>query len=153
MRALIFELRPGALAEEGLGAALSKHSAAVTAREGLDISVQVPDERLPLTVEQEEHLYRLAQEALHNAVKHAHADHAWVELDAGDGQVVLTLRDDGVGFNPAEPRPGHLGLETMRDRAAGIGGELTLESTPGVGTTVRVKVQTPTGRTGADAAD
>jgi signal transduction histidine kinase len=86
MRALIFELRPGALAEEGLGAALSKHSAAVTASEGLDISVHVPDERLPLAVEQEEHLYRLAQEALHNAVKHAHAARAWVELDAGDRQ-------------------------------------------------------------------
>ena len=80
----IVELRPGALAEEGLGAALAKHSAAVTAREGLDISVQVPDERLPLSAEQEEHLYRLAQEALHNAVKHAQAKHVWVELVSTD---------------------------------------------------------------------
>jgi signal transduction histidine kinase len=55
---------------------------------------------------------------------------------------MLTVRDDGVGFDPAEPRPGHLGLETMRDRAARIGGELTLESAPGIGTTVRVKVPT-----------
>jgi PAS domain S-box-containing protein len=140
MRALIFELRPGALAEEGLGAALAKHSAALTAREGLEISLQVPDEPLPLSVEQEEHLYRLAQEALHNTVKHAQADHAWVELLAGDGEVVLTVRDDGVGFDPAQPHPGHLGLETMRDRASRIGAELTLESAPGEGTEVRVRV-------------
>lgn len=140
MRALIFELRPGALAEEGLGAALTKHSAAVTAREGLEIAVQVPEERLPLAVEQEEHLYRLAQEALHNAVKHARANHAWVELAAGDGEVVLTVRDDGVGFDPAEPHPGHFGLETMHERAFRIGAELTLESAPGAGTKLRVNV-------------
>jgi len=140
MRALIFELRPGALAEEGLGAALAKHSAAVTAREGLEISVEVPEERLPLTVEQEEHLYRLAQEALHNAVKHAQAKHAWVKLVAADGEVVLTVRDDGVGFDPAEPHPGHFGLETMRERASRIGAELNLNSAPGMGTTVRVQV-------------
>jgi PAS domain S-box-containing protein len=143
MRALIFELRPGALAEEGLGAALSKHSAAVTAREGLEISVQVPQERLPLTVEQEEHLYRLAQEALHNAVKHAQAKRAWVELVAADSEVVLTVRDDGVGFDPAEPHPGHFGLETMRERALRIGAQLSLESAPGTGTEVRVHVPVP----------
>ena len=143
MRALIFELRPGALAEEGLGAALSKHSAAVTAREGLEISVEVPEERLPLSVEQEQHLYRLAQEALHNVVKHAQAGHAWVEIVAGDGEVVLTVRDDGVGFDPAEPHPGHFGLETMGERASRIGAELSLESAPGAGTRVRVQVAVP----------
>jgi signal transduction histidine kinase len=144
MRALIFELRPGALAEEGLAAALSKHSAAVTAREGLVISVEVPEERLPLAVEQEEHLYRLAQEALHNAVKHAQAKHAWVELLAGDGEVVLSVRDDGVGFDPDEPHPGHFGLATMRERAARIGAELGLESKPGAGTKVRVQIRAGT---------
>jgi PAS domain S-box-containing protein len=143
MRALIFELRPGALSEEGLGAALSKHSAAVTAREGLEISVQIPEERLPLAVAHEEHLYRLAQEALHNAVKHAQAKHAWVELMAGDDKVVLTVGDDGVGFDPAEPHPGHFGLETMRERASRIGAEMSLESAPGAGTRVLVQVAAP----------
>lgn len=143
MRALIFELRPGALAEEGLGAALSKHAAAVTAREGLDISVQASEERLPLAVEQEEQLFRLAQEALHNVVKHAEAKHAWVELAATDDEVVLIVRDDGVGFDPAEPHPGHFGLETMRERASQIGAELRLESEPGAGTKVRVHVAVP----------
>lgn len=143
MRALIFELRPGALAEEGLGAALAKHSAALTAREGLEISVRVPDERLPLTVEQDEHLYRLTQEALHNTVKHAQAERASVELVDGDGEVVLTVRDDGVGFDPAEAHPGHFGLETMRDRASRIGAGFNLESAPGVGTKVQVRVALP----------
>jgi PAS domain S-box-containing protein len=140
MRALIFELRPGALAEEGLGAALSKHAAAVTAREGLQIAIKIPEERPELTAEQEENLYRLAQEALHNTVKHASASHAWIELDAGDEAIVLIVRDDGVGFDPAEPRPGHLGIQTMRERAARIGAELNVESTAGAGSTIRVVV-------------
>jgi PAS domain S-box-containing protein len=140
MRALIFELRPGALAEEGLGAALEKHAAAVTAREGLDISVHAPEQRLALAVEQEEHLYRLAQEALHNIVKHAGAQHAWVEVQSRAGSVVMTVRDDGAGFDPAEPRPGHLGLRTMEDRAAEVGGRLAVRSAPGAGTTVRIEL-------------
>ena len=115
----------------------------MSAREGLEISLQVPQERLPLIVEQEEHLYRLAQEALHNAVKHAQAKRAWVELVAADGEVVLTVRDDGVGFDPAEPYPGHFGLETMRERALRIGADLSLESAPGTGTKVRVQVPVP----------
>jgi signal transduction histidine kinase len=140
MRALIFELRPGALAEEGLGAALSKHAAAVTAREGLQIEVRVPEHRLAIPVEQEEHLYRLAQEALNNVVKHASAEHAWVELESGAGSIMLTVRDDGGGFEPTHRRPGHLGLRTMEDRATRVGGRLAVESAPGKGTTVRVEV-------------
>ena len=140
MRALIFELRPGALAEEGLAAALSKHAAAVSAREGLAIAVEAPEQRLPLTVEQEEHLYRLGQEALHNVVKHAQATEARIELGAGSDSVRLSVRDDGAGFDPAAPRPGHLGLETMHDRANRIGGQLAIDSSPGSGTTVVVEV-------------
>lgn len=140
MRALIFELRPGALAEEGLAAALNKHAAAVSAREGLAISIEAPEERLPLTGEQEEHLYRLAQEALHNVVKHARATGAQVELGKGLNGVRLSVRDDGAGFDQTEPRPGHLGLETMQDRARRIGGKLTIESAPGTGTTIVVEV-------------
>ena len=107
MRALIFELRPGALAEEGLGAALTKHAAAVSARDGLLIEVQAPAERLSLSVAQEEQLYRLAQEALHNVVKHAHAGRARVELAPRAGSVQLLVRDDGRGFDAdsAVPRP------------------------------------------------
>lgn len=148
MRALIFELRPGALGEEGLGAALLKHSAAVTAREGLEIRVSAPGERLPLVAGQEEHLYRLAQEALNNVVKHAHANCAWVELTSRARVVVLVVRDDGVGFDPDDAHPGHLGLATMRDRAAQIGAELSFESEAGAGTTVQVLVPAGEDRSG-----
>lgn len=71
MRALIFELRPGALSDEGLAAALRKHVAAVSAREGLATEVDAPAERLGVHADSEEHLYRVSQEALHNVVKHA----------------------------------------------------------------------------------
>ncbi|HET8627773.1 MAG TPA: histidine kinase, partial [Thermomicrobiales bacterium] len=113
MRALIFELRPGALAEEGLVAALRKQAAALAAREGLAVAVEAPEGRVPLDPAVEEHLYRIAQEALHNAVKHAGASRAVVRLATGDGALTLEVADDGRGFDPAAPRPGHLGLGTM----------------------------------------
>ncbi|MFN8173349.1 MAG: histidine kinase, partial [Candidatus Nanopelagicales bacterium] len=72
MRALIFELRPQSLSEEGLVAALRKQGAAVSAREHVGVDVRGPDTRLPLPPAAEEHLYRIALEALHNAVKHGH---------------------------------------------------------------------------------
>jgi len=110
MRALIFELRPGALQEEGLGAALQNHAGALSAREGLPIEVQVPDVRVQAEPSIEEHLYRFAQEALHNVVKHAGASHAVVRLRAEEnGRLVLEIEDDGTGFDPARVPAGHLG--------------------------------------------
>ena len=84
MRALIFELRPGGLAEEGLVAGLTKHAAAVSAREALTIAVQGPAERLPVSPDCEEHLYRIGQEALANVTKHAQAEHAHVTVTSDD---------------------------------------------------------------------
>ena len=144
MRALIFELRPGALAEEGLVAALQRQAAALTAREGLPIVVEGPDARLPLSPDTEEHLYRLALEALHNILKHAAAQRAWVTITAADGRVTLEIGDDGRGFDPTLPRPGHLGLTTMAERAARVGGQLTIDSAPGQGARTRVSLQEQT---------
>src|SRR4029453_16498 len=87
MRALIFELQPGALAEEGLVAALAKQASALSAREGLAIEVDGPDERLPIAAEVEEQLYRVGQEALANVVKHARATSATVRVAATDNSV------------------------------------------------------------------
>jgi signal transduction histidine kinase len=141
MRALIFELRPGALQEEGLGAALRKHTAALSAREGLRIEVQVPNQRVPLEPAAEEHLYRLAQEALYNVVKHAGASRTVVRLKEEErGTVVLEIEDDGVGFDSARVPAGHLGLRTMADRVEQIGGTLEIQSAAGAGTTVHVAV-------------
>jgi signal transduction histidine kinase len=140
MRALIFELRPGALAEEGLAAALAKHAAALAAREELLVAVEVAAERLPLDPLAEEHLYRLAQEALHNVVKHAGASKATVRLLVEGSDLTLEITDDGAGFDPATPVPGHLGLHTMTERARAVGGSLNITSAPGAGTVVRVVV-------------
>jgi signal transduction histidine kinase len=144
MRALIFELRPGALLEEGLVAALSRQAAALTAREGVPIRVSAPSERPPLDADAEEHLYRLVLEALHNAVKHARASRITVSIDVAGERMQIVVADDGVGFDPAEPHPGHLGQHTMADRAAHTGGQLRVESSPGAGT--RVKVTAPLAR-------
>jgi signal transduction histidine kinase len=140
MRALILELRPGALAEEGLVAALSKQAAALSAREGLVIEVDGPDARLPLGPEVEEQLYRLGQEALANVVKHARASSATVRIAANDDTVTIEVHDDGRGFDPAAVGPEHFGLRSMRGRVADLGGRLEITSTPGGGTVLRVEV-------------
>jgi signal transduction histidine kinase len=142
MRALIFELRPGALADEGFAAALSKQAAAMAAREQIPVEVTAPAERVTLTPAVEEHLYRLALEALHNALKHADATHLRVTIAADDSSVTVVVDDNGVGFDPTVPHPGHLGLETMRDRAAACGGTLRIDSAPTMGTRVTVVVPT-----------
>lgn len=140
MRALIFELRPGALAEEGLVAAVSKHAAAVAAREGIDVVVTGPADRLPLSPEAEEQLYRLTQEALNNVVKHARTATAPVAVTSGPAEVTVVIRDYGIGFDPSFGRPGHLGLASMRERVTRLGGRLDIASAPGSGTTITATV-------------
>ncbi len=142
MRALIFELRPGALAEEGLGSALVKQAAAIAAREQVPIQVEAPAHRLPLTTAAEEHLYRIALEAMHNAVKHARPREIAVTISIDDArqQVALTVVDDGIGFDTQAEHLGHLGLGTMRERATVLGGTTTFESQSEEGTRVTVVV-------------
>jgi signal transduction histidine kinase len=140
MRALILELRPGALAEEGLVAAVTRQASALSAREGLVIKVDGPDERLPLEPGVEEQLYRLGQEALANVVKHARASRATVRISATDETVSMEVSDDGHGFDPAAVGPEHFGLRSMRGRVADLRGRLQVTSTPGRGTVIRVEV-------------
>jgi signal transduction histidine kinase len=131
MRALIFQLRPDALHEEGLCDAVRKHAAAVTAREGFEVHVNADEERLPLEDVAEEELFRVVQEAVHNSAKHAHPHHVDIRLSPapGDpGTLVVEVDDDGVGFDPDAPHPGHLGLESMRERVERLGGHLKVES-------------------------
>jgi signal transduction histidine kinase len=154
MRALIFELRPQALEIEGLVSALQKHSDAVRARSGLTVHLEVQgDRRLP--IEHEEALYQIAREALHNVVKHAQAGEAWVRLDLSGEEIVLSIEDNGHGFDPdrlAEGGGSHIGTSTMRERAQAIGGTLKIVSAPGHGTMVQARVSVPSGAAGAGEA-
>lgn len=137
MRSLIFALRPESLASEGIVEALNRRTAAITARHELLVETHLCNEpELPL--EMKEALYRIAQEALHNVVKHAHATCCQLHLYQSQGAIVLEVCDDGVGFNPSSSFPGHLGLHSMRERALRLGGTLELASSPGKETRVRV---------------
>jgi signal transduction histidine kinase len=134
----MFVLRPPALEAHGIAAALHSFLAQVAEDAGLAFSL---DDRLPVEPEPEARIvvYRIAQEAVANICKHARAGRIDIALSAGDGAVVVEIRDDGVGFDiglPTQP-PGHLGLLVMRERAEQSGGWFTVESQPGVGTTVR----------------
>lgn len=140
MRALIFELRPGALGEEGLVTALTRQAAALTAREPVSIQVIGPNDRPALDARDEEHLYRLTLEALNNAVKHSGASSIVVTVDLDVDQLRIAVCDDGAGFDPSQPRPGHLGQTTMAERAAAVNGSLRVDSAPGSGCTVTVVV-------------
>jgi signal transduction histidine kinase len=137
MRALIFELRPGNLEQDGLVRALKTHAAALQGRLGLPIVVESDlTDRLPLPAE--EVLYRIAQEALHNVVKHAAARQVRVDARRFEGGVRLYVEDDGKGFDPEQVPDGHLGLAGMRARAERVGARFSVTSQPGEGTTVEV---------------
>jgi len=138
MRSLIFELRPGALAEEGLVSALRKQGAALTAREQIPITVDGPERRLDLGAGVEEHLYRIASEALNNVVKHARAERVAVHVTAEGGALRIVVSDDGVGFDPDAEHSGSMGLSTMAERAQAIGAQFTVTSAPDDGTVVTV---------------
>ncbi len=140
MRLLIFELRPLILQVSGLSTALQSRLEGVEGRLGLETEFRGDGVgRLPSDVE--EGLYRVAQEALNNVLRHAHANHVLVSLQQVDRVVVLEVVDDGVGFDPAavQERRG-FGLRGMEERAARLGGKLTVQSSPGAGTTIKVEV-------------
>jgi signal transduction histidine kinase len=141
LRSLIFELRPPRLEADGLVATVGKDLEVLGRAHGLKADLRVHGTpELASTAEMQ--LYRIVQEALNNAVRHARAESVAVDVDATDGTVTITVRDDGVGFDPAARaiRERRLGLTSMRERAESLGGTLTIETAPRSGTTVRVEV-------------
>jgi signal transduction histidine kinase len=141
LRSLIFELRPPQLEADGLLATIGKDLEVLGRAHGLKTDLRVhgtPELESAVEVE----LYRIVQEALNNAFRHAQADTVEVELDARDGVVGIIVRDDGVGFDPGARtiRERRLGLTSMRERAERLGGTFRVESSPGAGTTVSVEV-------------
>lgn len=137
MRTLLLELRPAALTEKPLGEILGHLTQAVTSRSRIPVTLAVDgDSSLPS--ETQIALYRIAQEALNNVVKHAQASQAFVELHCEPGRVTLIIRDDGRGFDLADVMPTQLGLAIMRERAERMGATLDIRSQVGQGTMVTV---------------
>jgi signal transduction histidine kinase len=141
LRTLIFELRPAALEDEGLAAALRKHVAVLQRVHGNEVDLRVVGDA-QTSGEGDGEVLRIAQEALQNALRHARARHVDVRMEGANGRLVVAVADDGVGFDPddASLRARRLGLTSMEERARALGGRLTIDSRPGEGTTVRVEV-------------
>ncbi len=139
MRAMIFDLRPEALAVEGLVAALRRQAASIEARHQIAVEAQFDSEPL-ISLTSKEALYRIAQEALHNVVKHARASNVSLSLLHSTDVVSLKIQDDGRGFVSDSDFPGHLGLTSMRERATRAGADMFVESAPGEGCTIAVSL-------------
>ena len=143
VRALIFELHRDPV-HDGLVAALTRHASAVGASNGLTIDVGGPGARPALSELVEAQLFAIGREALINVQRHSGASAARVRVETQDGEVIVEVRDNGRGFDPEAGHPGHYGLDSMRSRAAEIGGRIEITSAPGSGTLVRVRVPVET---------
>jgi signal transduction histidine kinase len=138
LRLLARELRPLQLSDLGLGECLrALAKGMVTERTAITVGVPPVIPRLPEDIEVA--VYRVAQEALANAVRHAEARHVGLTLAATDGMLALEVRDDGCGFDRDALRSTALGLVAMEERAVALGGRLQVQSTPRAGTTVRLE--------------
>jgi two-component system, chemotaxis family, CheB/CheR fusion protein len=134
---LAWQLRPAALDDLGLVAALGKYLEAWSAHHGVATEFRSGGFSARLPSATETTFYRVAQEALNNVVKHAHASRVDVILEQKDSSAVLVIEDDGVGFDAADERPDEgLGLPGMRERAGLIGATVQIESATGKGTTI-----------------
>lgn len=131
---LIRQLRPAALHDQGLMAALRQLAADWSRQNQILVEVQAHGER-PLPLGAEQVLFRVAQEALANVARHSRAGRVALKLSFTETAVTLTIHDDGQGFDPASARRG-LGLDSMRERVEGIGGQFTIASRPGAGTSL-----------------
>ena len=140
MRLLIFELRPSALEHNGLASAIQARLDAVELRGGMDGELHVLGED-HLSPNLQDELYHIAQEALNNTLKHAHATKVDVDLSFSETCVKLKICDNGAGFDPANLGRGGLGLAGIRERTQRIGGNLEVDSSIGKGTKVSVQVQ------------
>jgi signal transduction histidine kinase len=141
LRTLVFELRPPELERDGLCGALRKHVELLRRATQQEIDLRL-DAAVSAGPARDAEVLRIAQEALQNAIRHAHAERIAVLLDSRDGGLLLEVADDGSGFDPdsSELRSRRLGLTSMEERARRIGGRLAIRSAPGTGTSVRLEL-------------
>jgi signal transduction histidine kinase len=144
MRTLLLELRPSVLVDANMSDLMRQLAEAASGREGIPVTLEMNGVcRLP----QDVHIaiYRIAQEAINNVIKHARASSVSISLDCGPAEadgtrcLTLTVQDDGCGFDPHNIQGDRLGLQNMTERAQAIGAQLDIESGPGSGTIVRVQ--------------
>ena len=140
LRRTIARLSPRVLNELGLAAAIRRQAQLLVRHTGIQTHLNLPENIGALDHDMEVALYRSVQEALHNVVKHSRAKHASVRLRIDSDAVAMEVVDDGEGFDPSGSYPDHFGLQSMRERAESRGGGFQVESRPGEGTTVRVRV-------------
>ncbi|MBI1295413.1 GAF domain-containing protein [bacterium] len=139
MRLLVYELRPAALAQEGLVGALQQRIDTVEARAGVKAQLRIEGDPLQIPQQMEAHLYRIAQEALNNALKHAEATMITVLLQIEDNGVTLTIQDNGKGFELEHANEsGGIGLKSMHERAQQLSGVLHVQTKPGGGVSICV---------------
>jgi signal transduction histidine kinase len=142
VRELSFDLRPPLMDELGLLSAVRGHLESLSGRTDLRISIKADDLPPRMPPEVEIAAYRIVQEAVTNTVRHAGATSVDVALRCAGDQLAIEVRDNGQGFAPGEvdgaagERP-HLGVAGMRERAQALGGQVTIDSKPGQGTTLR----------------
>jgi len=140
MRALLTELRPASLDGAGLAPALQQICAAYRDRLGVTVDATLDDVLVPQPVEHA--LLRITQEACTNAVRHGNASQLAVSVTRQDGHVELAVRDTGTGFDPAAPHAGS-GLAHIRDRVAELGGTVNIDSAPGRGAALTIRLPVP----------
>lgn len=153
VREAILGLRTNPLGDVGLAAAIQTYGERFSelAELPVDVNLEGRFDEMTISPEAELHLLRVTQEALANVRKHSQAKKAWVTLRWDKPYLELRIRDDGIGFQPPGPAQGengHFGLQTMRERAQALGADLTLESEPGQGCSIEVRLQIET-ETGA----
>lgn len=138
MRALVTQLRPLSISDDGLFPVLDKHIEELNRRNEVHISLEPEKDPLLLDLRQQQEVFRIIQEALNNVIKHAHAKKAQVNFAQGNKKITVTITDDGRGFDLQAPvdEPSHFGLQSMRQRAEELGGELVVKSSPDTGTKV-----------------
>jgi signal transduction histidine kinase len=141
LRSLVFELRPADLEAEGLTTTLRKHAEVLSRVNEVPIDVRIEGE-LDVDSGRAVEVFRIIQEALNNALRHASAGGVTVSVAQREGGLVAWVTDDGIGFDPDAPgvRGRRLGLTSMEERAAALGGTLRIDSAPGRGTTVALEL-------------
>jgi len=138
LRRIIARLSPRVLEELGLLSAIRRQAQQLTNQARIKARLDLPEEMAPMDHDIEVALYRAVQEALHNIAKHSQARNFAVRLQATTGRVSLEVEDDGVGLLTRSPHQRGFGLTGMRERAAALGGSMTIHSRRGKGTVIRI---------------